>query len=297
MSMRLAVTGINGQVASALKALESTDFQVIALGRPQMDLTQPSSVMDAIRNASPNIVISSAAYTAVDKAESERDEAFAVNCEGARAVAEAARELGIPVIHISTDYVFDGLKSAPYTEIDPTGPTSVYGRSKLAGEQAVAEATSNHVILRTAWVYSIYGNNFVKTMLRLATTRDEVGVVADQFGSPTSADDIAQAVANIAQRLLTDTSPEIRGVFHLVGSGETTWAGFAKLIFSILKEKTGKHVEVREIATSDYPTPARRPANSRLDCSKLQSNYNIRLPLWEASTQYTVEKLLTGDNV
>jgi dTDP-4-dehydrorhamnose reductase len=293
--MRIVVTGINGQVACALKALGNGDLKVVTLGRPELDLNQPSSVMAAIRNAAPDVVVSSAAYTAVDKAESEPDEAFAVNCDGARTVAEAARDLGIPVIHISTDYVFDGLKSAPYTEGDPTGPTSVYGRSKLAGEQAVAEVTANHVILRTAWVYSVYGSNFVKTMLRLATTRDEIGVVADQFGSPTAADDIAKAVVDIAWRLLTDSSPELRGLFHLTGSGETTWAGFAKFIFSVLEEITGKHVDVRNIATSDYPTPAKRPANSRLDCSKLQSRYGICLPEWAGSTQNVIEKLLTGD--
>ncbi len=293
--MRLAVTGLNGQVVSALKALESPNLHIVALGRPELDLMQPSTVLDAIKKSMPDVIVSSAAYTAVDKAESEIEQAFAINCHGARAVAEAARDLGIPVIHISTDYVFDGAKADPYTEDDPTGPTSVYGQSKLAGEQAVASVTENHVILRTAWVYSIYGNNFVKTMLRLAATRDEIGVVADQFGSPTSADDIAQAVVAIAERLLQDASPELRGVFHLVGTGETSWAGFAKLIFSVLEEHTGKHIAVREIATSDYPTPAKRPANSRLNCSKLHKHYGLCLPSWTASTQHTVKRLIAED--
>lgn len=293
--MRLAVTGTKGQVACALKALEGGDLQVITLGRPELDLEQPSTVLEAIRRAAPDIIVSSAAYTAVDKAESEPAKAFVINRDGARAVAEAARELGIPIIHISTDYVFDGKKATPYKEEDATGPSSVYGLSKLAGEQAVAEVTVNHVILRTAWVYSVYGNNFAKTMLRLAETRDELGIVADQFGSPTSADDIAQAIVEIARRLISDSSAKLRGTFHLVGLGETTWAGFAKLIFSVLEEKTGKHIKVHEIATSDYPTPAKRPANSRLDCGKLQSHYNIRLPSWETSTHATVAKLLTED--
>lgn len=293
--MRLAVTGIDGQVARALKTLQGPSLQVIPLGRPELDLEQPSTVLEAIRRAAPEIIVSSAAYTAVDKAESEPDKAFAVNRDGARSVAEAARELGVPIIHISTDYVFDGTKATPYNEDDATGPTSVYGLSKLAGEQAVAEVTENHAILRTAWVYSVYGNNFVKTMLRLAETRDELGVVADQTGSPTSAADIAQAIVEIAQRLILDSSVELRGTFHLVGSGETTWAGFARFIFSILEVKTGKHIDVREIATSDYPTLAKRPANSRLNCGKLQSCYNIRLPGWGASTQKAVIELLTED--
>lgn len=291
--MRIAVTGINGQIACALKALERDDLQVISLGRPDLDLKQPVSVMNAIRHAAPDVVVSAAAYTAVDKAESEYDEAFAVNCGGARTVAEAAHNLGIPLIHMSTDYVFDGLKSSPYTEDDPTAPSSVYGRSKLAGEKAVAEVTANHVILRTAWVYSVYGDNFVKTMLRLAATRDEIGVVADQFGSPTSADDIAKAIGNISQRLLTSSSPELRGVFHLTGSGSTTWAGFARCIFSILEERTGRRVDVRDIATSEYPTSATRPANSTLDCSRLQACYGICLPQWTESIQVILGKILS----
>ena len=293
--MRLAVTGTKGQVACALKALEKHDLQIITLGRPELDLEQPSTILETLKRAAPDIIVSAAAYTAIDKAESEPDKAFAINRDGARVVAAAARELGIPIIHISTDYVFDGKKATPYKEEDATGPTSLYGLSKLAGEQAVAEVTANHVILRTAWVYSVYGNNFVKTMLRLAETRDEIGVVADQLGSPTSADDIAEAVVEIARRLISDSLATLRGTFHLVGSGETTWAGFSQFIFSVLEEKTGKHIQVKEIATSDYPTPARRPANSRLDCGKLESHYNIRLPNWETSTQAIVTKLLTGD--
>lgn len=288
--MRMVVTGINGQIACSLKAIESGNLQIITLGRPDLDLKQPSSVMKAIRNAAPDIIVSSAAYTAVDRAESEQDEAFAVNCGGARTVAEAARDLGIPVIHMSTDYVFDGLKFEPYQEDDPTAPISVYGRSKLAGEQAVAEVTANHVILRTAWVYSDYGNNFIKTMIRLAATRDEIGVVDDQLGSPTSADDIAKAIVDIGRRLLADCSQELRGVFHLAGSGETTWAGFAKFILSILEERTGKHVHIREISTSEYPTQAQRPQNSRLDCSKIHRHYGIKLPEWTYSTQHILKK-------
>jgi len=293
--MRLLVTGINGQLARAIKGFEQHDLQIIALGRPELDLEHPDAILEVFRRAAPDIVLSAAAYTAVDKAESEPEKAFAINRDGARAVAGAACQLDIPVIHISTDYVFDGTKRTPYLENDKTAPISVYGQSKLAGEQAVAAANPNHVILRTAWVYSVFGNNFVKTMLRLAETRDELRVVADQFGSPTSADDIAKAVLEIARRILTYSSKELRGTFHLVGKGETTWAGFAGLVFSILEEKSGKHIRIRELATPDYPTAARRPLNSRLDCSKLENIYNIHMPAWETSVKSTVTKLLTGD--
>lgn len=211
--MRLAVTGKNGQVVSALQALASAELEIVALGRPELDLAQPETVLKALRAVKPDAVVSAAAYTAVDKAESEPDIAFAVNRDGARAVAQAASDIGIPVIHLSTDYVFDGTKATAYVESDPTGPTSVYGRSKLEGERAVAEATGNYAVLRTAWVYSEYGNNFVKTMLRLSENRDEINVVADQFGCPTSANDIAAAIVAIARKLVDDSSPRLRGVF------------------------------------------------------------------------------------
>lgn len=210
--MRLVVTGKNGQVVSALQALAGHDLEIVALGRPELDLAQPDTVSKALRDAKPDVVISAAAYTAVDKAESEPDIAFAVNRDGARAVAQAANDLGVPIIHLSTDYVFDGTKAGAYVEGDLTGPTSVYGRSKLEGEQAVSESTANYAILRTAWVYSEYGSNFVKTMLRLSESRDEINVVADQFGCPTSANDIAVAIVAIARKLATDPSARSRRV-------------------------------------------------------------------------------------
>ena len=289
--MRLAVTGKNGQVVSALLALASAELEIVALGRPELDLAQPETVLKALREVKPDAVVSAAAYTAVDKAESEPDIAFAVNRDGAMAVAQAARDLGIPLIHLSTDYVFDGAKDTAYVESDPTGPTSVYGRSKLEGERAVSEATDNYVVLRTAWVYSEYGNNFVKTMLRLSENRDEINVVADQFGCPTSANDIAAAVVTIARKLVEDSSAPLRGVFHLSGSGETNWASFAKQIFAFAKEHGGKSIVVNDITTAQYPTPARRPANSRLDCSKLEEVYGIKLPSWQTSTRAVVTAL------
>ncbi|WP_418137509.1 dTDP-4-dehydrorhamnose reductase [Agrobacterium sp. El2ro-1b] len=289
--MRLAVTGKNGQVVSALLALASAELEIVALGRPELDLAQPETVLKALREAKPDAVVSAAAYTAVDKAESEPDIAFAVNRDGARAVAQAASDLGIPVIHLSTDYVFDGAKDTAYVESDPTGPTSVYGRSKLEGERAVAGATDNYVVLRTAWVYSEYGNNFVKTMLRLSENRDEINVVADQLGCPTSANDIAAAVVTIARKLVEDSSAPPRGVFHLSGTGETNWANFAKQIFAFSAETGGKSIAVNDITTAQYTTPARRPANSRLDCSKLEEVYGIKLPSWQQSTRAVVTAL------
>lgn len=289
--MRLAVTGKNGQVVSALQALASAELEIVALGRPELDLAQPETVLTALREAKPDVVISAAAYTAVDKAESEPDIAFAVNRDGARAVAHAASDLGIPIIHLSTDYVFDGTKATAYVESDPTGPTSIYGRSKLEGERAVSEATDNYAVLRTAWVYSEYGNNFVKTMLRLSENRDELNVVADQFGCPTSANDIATAIVTIARKLAEDSSARLRGVFHLSGTGETNWANFAKQIFAFSAENGGKSMIVNDITTQQYPTPARRPASSRLDCSKLEEVYGIRLPSWQTSTRAVVTAL------
>ena len=290
--MRIAVTGKSGQVTSALQALKAPDIEVIAIGRPELDLLAPSMVSETIAKLKPDVVVSSAAYTAVDKAESDEAAAFAINRDGAGAIAAAAAELSIPVIHLSTDYVFDGDKPELYVESDPVGPVSVYGRSKLEGEYAVAAANENHVILRTAWVYSTFGHNFVKTMLRLAETRDELSVVSDQLGCPTSANDIAVAIVKIAARLSKDSSPDLRGVFHLAGSGETNWAEFARNILSILEEKTGRRVTVRDIATADYPTAAKRPANSRLCCDKLKRLYGVSMPAWQVSTRAVVIKLL-----
>lgn len=289
--MRLAVTGKNGQVVSALRKLAPADLEIVTLGRPELDLAQPETVSQALHEAKPDALVSAAAYTAVDKAESEKDIAFSINRDGAAALAKTAHDLGIPIIDLSTDYVFDGDKTTAYVESDPPGPRSVYGQSKLEGEKAVAAATGNHVILRTAWVYSEYGNNFVKTMLRLGESRDEINVVADQFGCPTSANDIAEATIKIARRLSQDSSIRLRGIFHLAGAGETNWANFARKVFAFSAENGGKPVVVTDITTAEYPTAARRPVNSRLDCSKLDEVYGIRLPDWQKSTRAVVSTL------
>ncbi|WP_060610670.1 dTDP-4-dehydrorhamnose reductase [Aureimonas altamirensis] len=286
--MRLLVTGREGQVAQALLAKQTDDLQIEALGRPTLDLTDPSSIDRAIAAFRPDVIVNAAAYTAVDRAESEEETAFAVNATGAGNVAAAAAAAGLPIIHISTDYVFPGDKATPYVETDPTGPQGAYGRSKLAGEAAVAAANPRHVILRTAWVYGPYGNNFLKTMLRLAETRDTLRVVADQHGTPTYAPDIAEGILAVAQRLVSDASTP-SGVFHMVSAGETTWAGFAEEIFRRSAALGGAAATVEPIGTSEYPTPARRPANSRLDTNLFTRTFAYRLPTWQSGIERCLE--------
>jgi dTDP-4-dehydrorhamnose reductase len=291
--MRIVVTGREGQVVrSMIERGATAGHTVIALGRPELDLTSDrDSIIEAIGEARPDIVVSAAAYTAVDRAEQEREAAFTVNERGAAAVAAAARQAGVPLVHLSTDYVFDGSKGQPYIEADATNPAGVYGASKLAGEVAVAVEQPDSTILRTAWVYSPFGANFVKTMLRLAGGRDCVGVVADQVGNPTSALDIADGVLAVATNLLSGDDPSLRGIFHMTAAGEASWADFAEAIFERSAELDGPSAQVNRIATSDYPTPARRPANSRLDSGKLQRVHGVRLPEWRGSVALVVDRL------
>lgn len=290
--IRLAVTGLTGQVVSALIARAPQDVEIIALGRPQFELGKRDAVLVSLKAAHCNAIINAAAYTAVDKAESEPDVAMRINGEGAGFVAEAAAALDLPLLHLSTDYVFDGALDRPYREDDPTGPTGAYGRAKLEGEKRIAEIHANHVILRTAWVYSPYGANFVKTMLRLGETRDEVRVVSDQIGNPTSALDIADALLKISRQITRDQSSELRGIFHMAGQGEANWADFAAAIFEGAHRYGRRETIVKPIATADYPTPAKRPANSRLDTGKLQRIYGVSLPHWRTSVEDCVQKLL-----
>lgn len=289
--MRIAVTGITGQVVSSLIERAPRDVEMVALGRPQLELSARDIVLATLRNVRCDAIINAAAYTAVDKAESEPDVAMRVNGDGAGYVAEVAALIGVPLLHLSTDYVFDGALDRPYREDDPTSPVSAYGRSKLAGEEKIAAIHPNHVILRTAWVYSPFGANFVKTMLRLGETREEIGVVADQHGNPTSALDIADALFVIARSMVSDPDPKRRGVFHLVGSGETSWADMAEAIFATAQAHGHKPVRVRRITTAEYPTPARRPANSRLDCAKLKGRFGVTLPHWRESLERCVVRL------
>jgi len=294
---RIAVAGSKGQVASALAERAGPDVEIITLGRPLLSLEDRASVLTAIEAAKPDVVINTAAYTAVDKAESEPDLALAVNGEGAGHVAEAAARAGVPILHLSTDYVFDGTLDRPYREDDPTRPTGAYGRTKLVGEQRVAERQPNSAILRTAWVYSPFGTNFVRTMLRLNETMEEVEVVADQRGNPTSALDIADALLAIAARIGEDNSPALRGIFHMTGSGEAVWADFAEAVFENARMHGRQPTRVKRIATAEYPTPVRRPANSRLDNGKLHQAYGVALPNWRKSVAEVCARLISRGDI
>lgn len=292
--MRIAVTGRTGQVVQSLLArAAAAGVAVIPVGRPELDLEQPASTLQALAAVEPDCIVNAAAYTAVDRAEAEPDLAMRVNGFGAGAVAAAAAAFGVPLIQISTDYVFDGTAARPWRESDATAPLGAYGRSKLAGEQSVAASTDDYAILRTAWVYSPYGGNFVKTMLRLAETRDELGVVADQLGSPTSAPDLAEAIIAVGKALVArPRDAALRGVFHAAGTGEASWAELAEAVFAASAALGGPDARVKRIATADYPTPARRPANSRLDCSLLAERHGLRLPPWQESVRTCVAELL-----
>lgn len=291
---RMVVTGREGQVVRSLleRGALNDRFEIVALGRPEIDLRNPDGVSAAFRLVQPDIIVSAAAYTAVDRAETEEAEANAINAIAPGRIAGVAADLGIPIIHLSTDYVFDGEKPGPYLETDPVGPASAYGRTKLAGERAVAEATDNHVILRTAWVYSPFGRNFLKTMLTLAESRDQVNVVDDQRGNPTSALDIADGILTVAGNFLDSDALQLRGIFHMTGSGSASWADFAAEIFAASAKQGGPSATVGRIPSSAYPTPARRPANSQLDCGKLERVHGVRLDDWKCAAAETVARLV-----
>jgi dTDP-4-dehydrorhamnose reductase len=293
--MRLYVVGGEGQVARSLReaAVDAGDIVFGYGARPQVDLLRPSSIEAALAEFHPDVVINPAAYTAVDKAESEPDLAFALNRDGARAVAAAAAAHGAPIIQLSTDYVFDGKKPEPYVETDPVAPQGIYGRSKLEGELAVAKANARHVVVRTSWVYAPFGGNFVRTMLRLAAERDRLHVVDDQLGCPTYAPDIASALIAMA-RIVTGAgwNPRLAGVTHLAGPDAVTWCGFARQIVQGSAERGGRTVPVEPIPTSDYPTPAARPANSRLSTARLRSVFDITLPPMRQSLANCLDRVL-----
>ncbi|OWY07624.1 dTDP-4-dehydrorhamnose reductase [Thioclava sp. F42-5] len=268
----ILVFGQTGQVAQELQRLVP---DAAFLGRNRVDLNDPGATAKAIREAKPEAVINAAAYTAVDKAEEEEALAQVVNVDAPAAMAEACRDLGIPFVHISTDYVFNGSGDAPFKPTDPTGPLGAYGRTKLAGEEAIRAADGTFAILRTSWVFSSHGGNFVKTMLRLSESRDYLTIVADQIGGPTPAKAIAEACLTMAQEL--QRAPEKSGVYHFSGSPDVSWAGFAREIFA----RTGRDVTVEDIPAADYPTPAKRPLNSRLDCSDL-AVFGLNRPDWRS---------------
>ena len=293
--MRIAVTGKTGQVVSALlERGAAAGIEVVAIGRPEFDLAEAGDATAAFAAVKPDVIVSAAAYTAVDKAESETELAHAINGRGAGVVARAAAALGVPIIHLSTDYVFDGSKTDAWVETDATAPLGVYGASKLAGEEAVLASGARAVVLRIAWVHSPFGANFVKTMLRLAETRDRLGVVADQIGAPTSALDIADAVLAIAGTLVArPDDATLTGIFHRgTGGPDASWADFAEAIFAGAAARGRKAPVVDRIPTSAYPTPAKRPAQSRLDSTKLAAVHGISLPDWRGSLETVLDRLL-----
>jgi dTDP-4-dehydrorhamnose reductase len=272
--MKVLVFGQTGQVARELTRRVPSDFEVISLGRDRADLMQPETCAAAIRAHTADVVINAAAWTAVDRAESEEDAARTVNADAPTAMAQACQALGRPFLQISTDYVFDGSGTRPFHPSDPTGPLGAYGRTKLAGENGVRAAGGAHVILRTSWVVSAHGTNFVKTMLRLGAERDSLNIVADQVGGPTSAAAIADALFVAARSMVGGAEG---GTHHFSGNPDLSWADFAR---SILR-KAGLKTMVTDIATSAYPTPARRPLNSRLDGSTLKAAFGIDRPDWD----------------
>ena len=294
MRRSILVTGGSGQLAGALAAAGGT--RVRRVGRPDFDFDRPESIAACFRAADPWLVVNAAAYTAVDAAETNEAAAARANRDGPAELARLCAAAGVPLIHVSTDYVYDGDKPTPYVETDPVAPHSVYGATKLAGEQAVLASGARAIILRTAWVYAATGRNFVRTMLSLAQTRDTLRVVADQHGCPTAAADLAAAILAIAGLLETGGWQDAyAGVFHAAGSGETTWHELAVAAF----EEASRHgakvpATVIPIATAEYPTPARRPANSRLDCSRLEAVFNVRLPPWRRSLARTIDEIFAA---
>lgn len=278
--MKILVCGRNGQVAQALQQALAGLGELHLLGRDQLDLAQPEAMREPLRQLAPDLIINAAAHTAVDQAESEAPLAYAINAEGPRVLAEEAARLGTPLIHYSTDYVFDGNKTTPYVEDDPVHPLGVYGQSKLAGEQAITAVGAQHLILRTSWVYSLHGRNFLLTMQRLLQERPQLKVVDDQIGAPTWAGTIAASTRALIERWQAGQAGAW-GTYHLTAQGETSWFGFAQAIAEQLKARGLPCAELLPIPSSEYPTPARRPLNSRLDCSRLAREWQVSQPHWQ----------------
>lgn len=291
--MRLLVAGWQGQIARAIveAAPARPDITACAIGRPGLDICEPRSIERALAAAGPDVVINAAAYTAVDDAETESERAFALNRDGAGLLAGAALRRGVPIIHISTDHVFNGRKTTPYVEDDSTDPISVYGRSKLEGEEAVRGANPRHVILRTAWIFSPAGRNFVKTILRLAGERDVIRVVDDQRGNPTYAPHLVEVVLDIARQVTADPDAGRWGIYHAAGGGTASWCELARQVLGCSAGLGGPSVPVEPITSADYSTPAARPLNATLDCGKLERAFGLRLPDWRDGVTACVRRL------
>ena len=278
--MKILICGQHGQVSRELQQRLQGLGELIVLGRDQLDLANAEQIRQRVRAHRPSLIINAAAHTAVDQAESEPDAAFAINAIAPGILAEEAKALGIPLIHYSTDYVFDGSKPAPYTEADTPNPLGVYGQSKLAGEQAIAAVGGQYLVLRTSWVYSNHGKNFLLTMQRLLQEKPQMRIVADQIGAPTWAGSIANSTLALIERWQAGTAGEW-GVYHLTAQGETSWFGFAEAIGEHLRKQGKACAELEAIPSSAYPTPAQRPLNSRLDCSRLQQQWHVSQPQWQ----------------
>jgi dTDP-4-dehydrorhamnose reductase len=301
MGTRILLTGVTGQVGGELARTLASLGQVVAPVREELDLTDASSIRKVIQAVQPRWIVNPAAYTAVDKAESEPDLAYAINAEAPKAIAEEALRIGAAVIHFSTDYVFDGEGSRPYVETDATGPVSVYGASKLAGEEALASSGAGYLVFRTSWVYGSTGKNFLRTILKAARERDRLRVVADQHGAPTWSRDLARMTAHVIQQIEGDAAggdlygalDRRKGIYHASGAGETTWFGFAQQAVAMLRERelTAKFAEVDPITTAEYPTPAKRPENSRLNCEKLVSTFGWKMMDWRDSLREVMAEL------
>lgn len=293
-AIKIAVIGSRGQLArSLLEAADTRGINTVALGRPVLNLADRVSVNRTIDASSVDIVVNAAAYTAVDQAEGDASAAFAINAAGAEYVAEACARLALPLIHISTDYVFDGMKPTPYLESDPTGPTTVYGRSKCAGEQGVTRTCPHHIILRTAWLHSPFGHNFVKTMLRLASERERISVVDDQFGSPTYAPHLADVILTLTDRLAPGDANAQWGIYHAGGDGQASWYELAEATFEASRALGGPSATVIGIPSSQYAAAAKRPMNSRLDGGKLERSFDLRLPHWRTGVACGVARLIS----
>lgn len=289
--VKVLIAGASGQVARALiDTAPPACLHVTALGRPRLDLTDPQCINAVMGHVRPDIVINAAAYTAVDQAENDEANAFALNAEAAGKLAALAAWHGAPILHLSTDYVFDGSKSSAYVETDAVAPLGVYGRSKLAGERAVAAANPRHFIFRTAWVYSPFGRNFAKTMLRVAEAGGALNVVHDQIGSPTHAADIARGLWAVTERLTTGSHAP--GTYHLTASGEASWADFAEEIMRVSEQLGGPSAPVTRISSAEYASSVQRPANSRLDCRELFREFGIILPHWRPSARACIEQIV-----
>ncbi|WMT92846.1 dTDP-4-dehydrorhamnose reductase [Pelagibacterium sp. H642] len=290
--MKILVSGRSGQMANCLteRARVTPGAQVIAIGRPQLDLTDIASVHEAVMAVQPDVVVSAAAYTAVDLAEQETHAAWAVNASGAEVLAQAAQRVGAPIVHLSTDYVFAGDKQRPYVETDDPQPRSEYGRSKLAGERAVIASNASHFIVRTAWVYSPFGRNFVKTMLQLAQKQETIRVVSDQIGSPTSGLDLADAILHLCRYAHT-LRP---GIYHIAGGGQASWADVARRVLDASAEVGGPWAHVENVPTSTYPGTAQRPANSCLSSDLFNAALGWRLPQWPSSVGAVTRRLVQG---